>query len=113
MKIAVAAAFALALAVPAFAQMKDMDHMKGMDMKSDRKAQPHKASGTVEKIDPAKGTVTIAHGPVQSMNWPGMTMAFRTKDPGLLDKVKVGDAVTFKAENANGQLTVTDLQVAR
>ena len=110
MKIAVAAAFALALAVPAFAQMKDMDHMKGMDMKSDRKAQPHKASGTVEKIDPAKGTVTIAHGPVQSMNWPGMTMAFKAKDKKMLEQLEPGAKVDFEFEQRGKDYVVTRIK---
>lgn len=110
MKKAVAAVFALALAAPAFAQMKDMDHMKGMDMKSDKNAQPHKASGTVEKVDAAKGTVTIAHGPVQSMNWPGMTMAFKTKDKKMLERVKPGAKVDFEFEQRGKDYVVTRIK---
>ena len=30
------------------------------------------------------GAVTIAHGPVASLKWPGMTMDFKVKDPALL-----------------------------
>jgi len=110
MKIAVAAVFALALAVPAFAQMKDMDHMKGMDMKSDKKAQAHKASGTVEKIDAAKGTVTISHGPVQSMNWPGMTMAFKAKDKKMLEQLKPGAKVDFEFQQRGKDYVVTRIK---
>jgi Cu/Ag efflux protein CusF len=110
MKKAVAAVFALALTVPAFAQMKDMDHMKGMDMKSDKKAQSHKASGTVEKVDAAKGTVTIAHGPVQTMSWPGMTMAFKAKDKKMLEKVKPGAKVDFEFEQRGKDYVVTRIK---
>jgi len=81
----------LALLVPgfAFAQstgMKGMD-MKGMEM--DKKAQgtTHKAVGTVKKIDTAKGTVTLDHEPVPSLNWQAMTMTFGVKDKSLFDKL--------------------------
>src|SRR5688572_1958841 len=68
--------------------MKDMP-MKGMDMKMDKKdakGTVHKASGVVTKVD--KDKVTIKHGPVPSMKWPAMTMAFVVKDKALMDKMK-------------------------
>lgn len=85
------------LAVPAFAQMKGTD-MKDMDMKSEKKgaSKTHKASGTVTKLDRQKSTVTISHGPVQSMQWPAMTMTFKAKDKAMLDKVKPGEKVDFE-----------------
>ena len=81
--------------------MKGMDmkgDMQGMDMKSEKKAksQTHKGSGTVSKVDSAKSTVTIAHGPVSTMNWPAMTMTFKAKDKALLEKVKPGQKVDFE-----------------
>ncbi|HEV8110818.1 MAG TPA: copper-binding protein [Burkholderiales bacterium] len=93
----------LAAAGAAFAQsdsMKGMD-MKGMDMDkkaSGKKAQgtTHKATGTVQKLDPAAGIVTIAHGPVESMKWPAMTMSFKVKDKALLDKFSPNKKVEFE-----------------
>src|SRR5882757_2251340 len=81
--------------------MKGMDmkgDMKGMDMKSEKKDKPqtHKGSGTVTKVDPAKSTVTIAHGPVQSMKWPAMTKTFKVKDNGILDKLAKDQKVDFE-----------------
>ena len=105
---------AAALASPAFAQMKgtDMkDDMKGMDMKPEKgKSQTHKGSGTVQKVDPAKSTVTIAHGPVQSMKWPAMTMTFKAKDKAMLDKVKQGEKVEFSFIQSGKDYIVTELK---
>jgi Cu(I)/Ag(I) efflux system protein CusF len=105
---------AAVLAFPALAQMKGMDmkdDMKGMDMKSDKaSSQAHKATGTVTKVDPAKSTVTIAHGPVQSMKWPAMTMTFKAKDKAMLDKVKQGDKVEFSFVQSGKDYVVTDIK---
>ena len=97
-----AAAAVLAAVSPfAFAQsdsMKGMD-MKGMDMKMEKKAESskvHKGTGKVTKVDPAGGSVTIAHEPVSTMNWPAMTMTFKAKDKKLLEKVKQGEKVDFE-----------------
>ena len=107
---------ATVLAGSAFAQMKGMDmkdmDMKSMDMKSDKKGQPqaHKAAGTVTKVDPAKSTVTIAHGPVQSMKWPAMTMTFKAKDKAMLDKVKQGSKVEFSFVQSGKDYIVTEIK---
>ena len=110
-------AFALcaaALASPAFAQMKGMDmkdDMKGMDMKPEKgKSQTHKGSGTVTKVDPATSTVTISHGPVQSMKWPAMTMTFKAKDKAVLDKVKQGAKVEFSFVQSGKDYIITEIK---
>jgi len=41
---------------------------------------------------------------------PGMTMVFQVKDPGMLDTVKTGDNVKFRAEKTGGSFVVTDIQ---
>lgn len=87
--------------------MKGMD-MKGMDMKKDGKA--HKASGKVTKVDKEKGSVTIAHGPVASLNWPSMTMTFKAKDKAMLDKVKNGDQVEFSFLESGREHTITEIK---
>ena len=87
--------------------------MKGMDMKDDRKgsaAAVHKASGKVTKVDPAQGSVTIAHGPVPSMNWPSMTMSFKAKDKAMLNKVKPGDQVEFSFVQSGKDHTITEIK---
>lgn len=92
--------------------MKDDKGMKGMEMKSEKKgkAQTHKGSGTVSKVDAAKGAVTIAHGPVPSLNWPAMTMTFKVKDKKMLDKVKEGAKVDFSFVESGRDHTITEMK---
>jgi Cu(I)/Ag(I) efflux system protein CusF len=99
--------------------MKGMDmskgDMKGMDMKgvaSDKKAdgQVHKATGKVTKVDRAAATVTIDHGPVASMNWPSMSMAFKVKDPAMLEKIKQGAQVEFSFAQSGKDHVITDIK---
>ncbi len=68
------------------------------------------AEGTVKKIDKSAGKLTIAHGPLASLNMPPMTMVFRAAEPGLLEQVKVGDKIRFAVERVGGALTVTAIE---
>lgn len=70
------------------------------------------SSGEVKKIDKETGKITIKHGPLQNLGMPAMTMVFRVKEPGMLDKVKEGDKIHFVAEKVNGALTVIKLEPA-
>ena len=79
--------------------MQDQKDMKDMDMKMDKKKGDrtvHKGSGTVTKVDPTSNSVTIAHGPVSTTNWPAMSMTFKAKDKSLLEKMKQGEKVDFE-----------------
>ena len=42
-----------------------------------------------------------------------MTMVYRVKDPAMLRQVKVGDRVSFEAEEAASGYTVTKLQKSK
>jgi Cu(I)/Ag(I) efflux system protein CusF len=104
----VIATFVLATALAssaAFAQQK-MDDMRGMDAPKPTVArvQPtHMATGVVKKVDAQAGTVTLAHEPVKSLNWPAMTMGFQVKDKMLLDKFAVGKKLDFEfVQGSNG-----------
>ncbi|MDY7579072.1 copper-binding protein [Herbaspirillum sp. RTI4] len=66
--------------------------------------------GEVKKIDKDAGKITLRHGDIKNLDMPGMTMVFTAKDKSLLDKVKPGDKVKFRAIIDNGKLTVTDLE---
>ena len=69
--------------------------------------------GEVRKIDMEGGKVTLKHADIKSLDMPGMTMVFVVKDKALLDKLKTGDKVKFKAVNDAGKFTVTEIQPAR
>ncbi|MGV8893206.1 MAG: copper-binding protein [Burkholderiaceae bacterium] len=90
---------ASSLAIAQSGGMKDMD-MKGME--TDKMSQGtapeamrHQATGVVKAVDPAKGRVTLAHGPVESLQWPAMTMRFVVKDKALFNQFAVGKKVTI------------------
>lgn len=69
--------------------------------------------GEIRKIDMDTKKITIKHGEIKNLDMPGMTMVFQVKDPAMLDKIKAGDKVRFKAEKAGGAIVVTDIQAAK
>ena len=71
------------------------------------------SDGEVRKIDKEAGKITIKHGPLANLDMPGMTMVFRVKDPGMLDRVKEGDKIKFVADRMNGSLTVIQMEPSK
>ncbi|HAW25204.1 MAG TPA: hypothetical protein DCX38_17920, partial [Pseudomonas sp.] len=67
------------------------------------------ATGTVKKVDKDKETVTIAHGPVEALGWPSMTMGFKAQ-PGQLEGVKEGDRVEFDFSSKGMDSTITRIE---
>ena len=76
-------------------------------------AQTPSVDGEVTKIDLAQARVTLKHGEIKNLDMPGMTMVFQVKEPALLDKVKVGDKVKFRAEKAGSGYVVTVIEPAK
>lgn len=70
-------------------------------------------AGEVRRIDKDRQRLTLRHGEIRILGMPPMTMVFRVKDPAWLDQVKVGDTVSFRAENIDGAYTVTELRPAK
>jgi Cu(I)/Ag(I) efflux system periplasmic protein CusF len=68
------------------------------------------ADGEVRKVDRSAGKITLKHGEIRSLDMPPMTMVFAVVDKSLLDKVKAGDKVRFRAASQDGRMTVTDIQ---
>lgn len=66
--------------------------------------------GEVRKVDKENKKITLKHGEIKNLEMPGMTMVFGVKDPAMLDMVKAGDKVMFKAEKSGGALVVTEIQ---
>lgn len=94
--------------------MKDMDK-KPMDMKgmgSDKKSETksHKGVGTVKKVDLAASTVTIAHGPIKTMNWGAMNMTFTVKDKVMLDKFSQDKKVEFEFVQQGSDYVITSVK---
>ncbi|MCX7178400.1 MAG: copper-binding protein [Proteobacteria bacterium] len=71
------------------------------------------SDGVVKKVDKTSGKLTIAHGPLENIGMPAMTMAFRVKDAAWLEQIKDGDKIRFVADNVNGNYTVVRFEKAK
>jgi Cu(I)/Ag(I) efflux system membrane fusion protein len=70
----------------------------------------HRAEGTVKAIDAKSGTLSIAHGPVETLKWPGMTMDFKAANGALMADLKPGAAIAFEfVERAPGEWVITKI----
>lgn len=70
-------------------------------------------AGKVTKVDVSAGKVTIAHDAIPNLQMEAMTMVFKAGDPSMLNELKPGDAIKFMADRVNGELTVTEIDIAR
>jgi Cu(I)/Ag(I) efflux system protein CusF len=87
-----------------------MDGMEGMEMKQESKQVPvASAEGTIKAIDPAKHTVTLAHGAVPAVQWPPMTMAFSVTEDQL-SGLTLGDRVSFSFRVEGGKATIVSIK---
>lgn len=60
------------------------------------------------KVD--KNKVTIKHGPVPTINWPSMTMAFKVKDQAMMDKLAKDKKVDFEFKQEGSDYVVTSVK---
>ena len=98
-----AAAFA---AAPLAHAQSDMKHEHG----TAQKAQTHQAVGVVKSVNTEKGSVTIAHEPVPSLKWPGMTMSFKARDKKMLQPLKPGAKIEFDFEQRGKDYVITRIK---
>jgi Cu(I)/Ag(I) efflux system protein CusF len=112
--IVLAAVLALSIAMIPLSRAQGMGgmDMKGMNMGKDKKSEgkAHKGAGTVKKVDPAGGKVTIAHGPIPTMKWPAMNMTFTVKDKALLAKFSQDKKVEFEFVQQGSDYVVTSVK---
>jgi len=66
--------------------------------------------GEVTRVDKARARLTVRHGEIRHLDLPPMTMAFRVRDPKLLEALAAGDRVRFIAERVGGHYTITALE---
>ena len=57
-------------------------------------AVTHKATATVESIE--ADAVTLSHGPIPSLQWSDMTMAFKKPVTAAMPHLKAGDGLEFE-----------------
>ena len=84
------------------AEMQDMD-MKSSSGQGQTRAV--ESSGVVKAIDPQAQKITLAHDPIEALNWPVMKMAFKVADPLLLEGIDVGDKVHFELQGPGHVVT--------
>lgn len=109
-KLMISAGLALALSTPAFAADATHAAMAGMS----HATIAGEGAGEVKSVDAAKRSVTIAHGPIASLQWPGMTMPFAVAKDVDLSLAKPGAKVTFTVEKqADGSFAIVKLAAAK
>ncbi len=78
--------------------------------KQHAKVVGHQVQGTLNAIG-ADGMVNITHGPVEALDWPGMTMDFVLANSSLVTGIKPGAAISFEiVERKPGEWMITRLQ---
>jgi Cu(I)/Ag(I) efflux system periplasmic protein CusF len=107
-----AVAFACTLSFTSAAQAVAQP-VDGADIVLAQASSGEMADGEIRKVDKDTKKITIKHGEIKNLDMPGMTMLFQVRDPAMLDKVKPGDKVKFRAEKAGGGIVVTEIQVAQ
>lgn len=94
--------------------MGSMGHMKdhgSMSMPMGQ-TQPdatalHDATGKV--VEKSDRQITLAHGPVESLNWPAMTMAFDLAKPELARCAAKGSMVDIRFSADGGRYVIQQL----
>ena len=104
------AGFSLALMTPMAALASDAHHKPAAAAAG---AAADMTDAEVRKIDVEAGKLSLKHADIKSLDMPAMTMVFVVKDKAMLDKLKAGDKVKFKAINDAGKFTVTEIQPAK
>jgi len=70
----------------------------------------HQATGVVISVDRAKSAAMLAHDPVNSLNWPAMTMGFLVKEKPLLDKLQPGKKIAFEFVQQGKNYVITSVK---
>ena len=101
------AGISLALLAPMAALADDAHHKPATAAAG---AAADMTDAEVRKIDMEAGKLTLKHADIKNLDMPAMTMVFVVKDKAMLDKLKTGDKVKFKATNDAGKFTVTEIE---
>ena len=88
--ITMVSASAWAQSAHTHAAMPGMSGTSASMISEAKAAVTHHVTGTVKKVDAKARSVTVEHGPVQTLNWPAMTMTFKVEDPAIIAKLKPG-----------------------
>lgn len=95
--------FAL-LALPAGADTNHR-HDKRVEEHSPAGTRGAQGEGTVKAINAGQQQVTLAHGPIEALGWPAMTMPFNVTESQLLEGISVGDRVSFELVGPDNRIS--------
>ncbi|NOT98215.1 MAG: efflux RND transporter periplasmic adaptor subunit [Sideroxydans sp.] len=74
-----------------------------------QKTVGHQAQGVLEAIN-NDGSISIAHQPIKSLGWPGMTMDFALANTALVSGIKPGSKIDFEiVERGKDEWVITKL----
>jgi Cu(I)/Ag(I) efflux system protein CusF len=101
--------FAFSLAIMVSIPVAAMD---AMDMPNKKKnvAKVISGTGVVVKVNKEAGTLILKHEPIQTLQWPAMTMSFEVKNKAQLHPLKKGDKVEFTLERAGSEYLINDIK---
>lgn len=68
--------------------------------------------GVIREIRADAGRVKIAHGEIEKLGMPAMTMIFRLSEPGLAHGLAVGQEIEFAVEHSADGMVITALRPA-
>jgi Cu(I)/Ag(I) efflux system membrane fusion protein len=68
----------------------------------------HEGSGTVEVV--GSNEVTLSHGPIPSMRWGSMTMAFKLARPGMASALKTKETVRFRFKESGDEYVIEHIE---
>lgn len=106
------------VALLALAGCKPHDHLTDHGQSSATPAAPvvtpteihaANAEGTIESVDIAANRIVIAHGPVDALGWPAMTMGFKAT-PEQIASVQPGQSVRFEFTAQGMAATITRIE---
>jgi Cu/Ag efflux protein CusF len=107
-KLARAFVLAAAVAIPA----AHADNARRTGAATVAQASEALSEGEVRKVDKDAKKITIKHGPLANLDMPAMTMVFQVKEPAMVEQVKAGEKVKFRAEKVGAAYVLTRIERA-
>jgi Cu/Ag efflux protein CusF len=91
------------------------DHAPGTEPKPPAAQRPSSfVAGEVREVDPADGTITLAHERIASARMQAMSsMVFKASDAKSIAGLKPGDKIEFRVSITDDRPTLTEIRPAR
>jgi Cu(I)/Ag(I) efflux system periplasmic protein CusF len=103
----------LSLALGALTAVATAATAQTTEARASADAEPAWSQAVVRRVDPITGKVSLKHGEIRNLDMPPMSMVFTATPPSQLQGIAVGDTVRFVADDVDGVLVVTRIEVQR